>query len=74
MPHRVLAAVLCVCAGGLAAACAARRTVARPAATPGAGVSLVDATWRGDRARLTALLRQGVDVNRRGPQGQTALE
>lgn len=76
MRQRVIITLVSIWVSGYCVACGAGRAVSqvgRRGVSPHAA-TVVDATWRGDRARLTALLRAGVDVNRRGTHGQTALE
>lgn len=68
--------VLGIWAIGHSLACGASRAVPhrrlRDASTR--ATTVVDAAWRGERSRLTEMLRAGVDVNRRGNLGETALE
>jgi hypothetical protein len=63
MRHRVMS-VLCIWTIGHSFACGADHAVPhgrlRDASTR--ATTVVDAAWRGDRSRLTALLRAGVDV------------
>jgi uncharacterized protein len=75
MSRRTMNAVTCIWMAIQCVGCGAERGASRrPHVEIGDSLTVVDASWRGDRARLSALLREGVDVNLRGRHGQSALE